>query len=320
MTETTKARAKKTPQAKSEEQTQEVQAITAENTATHVVTSGYTETISPNPLYPIGVQAPYTLTYAAADTPEDDIILDHYAILSQINVKDYIEKKKTGNTELSYLSWANAWGELKRNYPDATYKILRFGENQLPYQYDDGIGYMCWTEMTIQGVTHMMWLPVMDGANKAMKNKPYKYFVRNYKDPSKPIEKTVDAADMFDINKTLMRCLVKNIGMFGLGLYIYSGEDLPIPPPDSQPEEQDTKQAKSATEPTALEQKIAAIHQKVLALTGGMEVKDKVVWAKMNIEPILGNVNYKVISDESLADKLMAALVWLENNKNKEKA
>jgi hypothetical protein len=62
----------------------------------------------------------------------------------------------------------------------------------------------------------------MDGKNKAMKREPYKY-------TTKYGEKTVDAFSMYDVNKTLMRCLVKNLAMFGLGLYIYSGEDLPAP-------------------------------------------------------------------------------------------
>ena len=79
---------------------------------------------------------------------------------------------------------------------------------------------MVFTDVTIEGQTHEMWLCVMDGANKAMKAQPYTYKVRNG-------EKTVDAATMFDINKTIMRCLVKNLAMFGLGLYIYAGEDLP---------------------------------------------------------------------------------------------
>ncbi len=79
---------------------------------------------------------------------------------------------------------------------------------------------MVFTKVTIEGLTHEMWLPVMDGANKAMKAKQYTY-------KTKYAEKTVEPATMFDINKTIMRCLVKNLAMFGLGLYIYAGEDLP---------------------------------------------------------------------------------------------
>ena len=79
---------------------------------------------------------------------------------------------------------------------------------------------MVMTSVTIQEQTLQMWLPVMDGANKAMKNVPYDYTTR-YGD------KSVEQASMFDINKTLMRCLVKNLAMFGLGHYIFAGEDLP---------------------------------------------------------------------------------------------
>jgi hypothetical protein len=79
---------------------------------------------------------------------------------------------------------------------------------------------MVMTEVTIEGESLEMWLPVMDGANKSMLAQSYTYQTRYG-------EKTVDAATMFDINKTLMRCLVKNLAMFGLGIYIYAGEDLP---------------------------------------------------------------------------------------------
>ena len=141
---------------------------------------------------------------------------NYFLKLNSIDCSNKIEKKNG----LTYLSWAWAWDELMKIYPDATYKIKKFGEEQLPYVYDENTGYMVFTEMTIDGITHEMWLPVMDGANKAMKNKSYTY-------KTKFGEKFVEPADMFDINKTIMRCLVKNIAMFGLGLYIYAGEDLP---------------------------------------------------------------------------------------------
>jgi hypothetical protein len=84
------------------------------------------------------------------------------------------------------------------------------------------------TEVTIDKETLEMWLPVMDGANKAMMDKPYTYKGNAWINGKKvEVEKTVEAATMFDINKTLMRCLTKNLAMFGLGLYIYAGEDLP---------------------------------------------------------------------------------------------
>jgi hypothetical protein len=129
--------------------------------------------------------------------------------LSAINVNDHVEKKK----DLTYLSWAWAWAVTKRECPDATYKLL-------PTEYDEVLGFMVNTEVTIEGETLPMWLPVMDGANKSMLKSSYTY-------STKYGDKTVDAATTFDINKTLMRCLVKNLAMFGLGIYIYAGEDLP---------------------------------------------------------------------------------------------
>lgn len=150
--------------------------------------------------------------------------------LNAINVNDKTEKKKSGSTELTYLSWTWAWAEVKKRYPDAHYEIMM--HDGLPYVYDENTGYMVFTTVTIDGISHMMWLPVMDGANKAMKSKPYTYSTK-YNG-----EKTVEAATMFDVNKTIMRCLVKNLAMFGLGLYIYAGEDLP----ETEAEEQKTAQ------------------------------------------------------------------------------
>lgn len=115
-----------------------------------------------------------------------------------------------------------------KKYPSATYKIRTWDKK--PYLYDAKLGYLVMTSVTIDDVTHEMWLPVMDGANKSMKDEPYTYQVKEYENrkwTGNYIDKTVEAATMFDINTAIMRCLVKNIAMFGLGLYIYSGEDLP---------------------------------------------------------------------------------------------
>lgn len=135
--------------------------------------------------------------------------------LYNINVNENVEKKNG----LSYLSWAWAWAEFMKQYPQAEYEIVKF--NGLPYAYDPNTGYMVYTKVTVDGQTREMWLPVMDGANRAMKAEPYTITNKWGK------ESTVEAATMFDINKTIMRCLVKNLAMFGLGLYIYAGEDLP---------------------------------------------------------------------------------------------
>lgn len=140
---------------------------------------------------------------------------NYFDELYNLNVNGNVEKKNG----LSYLSWAWAIAETLKKHPDMTYEILRF-ENNLPYTYDEKTGYMVFTKVTIQGITREMWLPVMDGANKAMLDHKYTYQTRYG-------EKEVEAATMFDINKTIMRCLTKNLAMFGLGLYIYAGEDLP---------------------------------------------------------------------------------------------
>ena len=143
-----------------------------------------------------------------------------FATLSAINLNDKVEKKK----DLTYLSWTYAWSEVQKHYPEASYEVMFF--DGFPYIYDPSTGYMVFTKVTIEGQTRMMWLPVMDGANKAMKVSEYTY-------PTRYGDKTVEAASMFDINKTIMRCLVKNLAMFGLGIYIFAGEDLPEG--DSQP-------------------------------------------------------------------------------------
>ncbi len=147
-----------------------------------------------------------------------------FDVLSAINVNDKVEKKNN----LTYLSWAWAWAEVKKICPDATYEIIEDPSTRRPYFFDEKLGYMVMTEVTINGETLEMWLPVMDGANKAMTDKQQKYKGTAWVNGKKvEIEKTVEAATMFDINKTLMRCLTKNLAMFGMGLYIYAGEDLP---------------------------------------------------------------------------------------------
>lgn len=153
-----------------------------------------------------------------------------FEMLSSINVNKFVEKKNG----LTYLSWAYAWSETKKNCPSATYTI---GETE----YDDATGFMCHTEVTIDGETLGMWLPVMDGANKSMRKVGYTYTTRYG-------EKQVAPATTFDINKTIMRCLVKNLAMFGLGIYIYAGDDLP----NSQEEVTPTVKAKSGTGKDAL--------------------------------------------------------------------
>jgi hypothetical protein len=169
-----------------------------------------------------------------------DELLKGFETLLQLNVNAKTEIKGTGNNALKYLSWSEAWTEFVKVYPGAIYEILK-NENNLPY-FEDKTGAMVYVRVTANGLTHEMWLPVMDGTNKAMKKEPYTYQVKEYSyDPNQRkniptgsmIDKTVEAYTMFDINKTVMRCLTKCLAMFGLGLYIYNKEDMPevIPEP-----------------------------------------------------------------------------------------
>lgn len=135
-------------------------------------------------------------------------------VLSAIDCNGKTEKRNG----FTYLSWAWAWGITMKHYPDATHEVTKWDGK--PYLFDEQLGYMVETHITIEGVTRGMYLPVMDSSNKAQKHVAYAY-------KTKFGEKAVEPATMFDINTAIMRCLVKNLALFGLGHYIYAGEDLP---------------------------------------------------------------------------------------------
>lgn len=154
--------------------------------------------------------------------------------LTQVNVNEHTERKPAGQGRtLTYLSWAWAWDYFKRAFPDAKYEITHWEGK--PYLFDPQLGYMCETQITAGGETHCMWLPVMDSGNNAMKAEPYSYTTKR----GNVVE--VAAATMFDINTTIMRCLTKNMAMFGLGLYIYANEDTPQTPFEPMTAEQRSK-------------------------------------------------------------------------------
>lgn len=123
-----------------------------------------------------------------------------FQTLFDINCEDKIEKK--GN--LSYLSWAYAWGEVKKNFPLAFYTIY---ENNQGWNYFTD-GHTCWvkTGVTIEGLEHIEYLPVMDARNKSIE---------------------LGDVTSFDVNKAIQRSLTKACARHGLGLYVYAGEDLP---------------------------------------------------------------------------------------------
>ena len=84
--------------------------------------------------------------------------------LFAIDFKDHLEVKKSGNTELKYVSWAYAWAEVKKLYPAASYEVKKF--NGLPYVYDPITGFMCTPRSRLREFRTKMWLPVLDGAKQ----------------------------------------------------------------------------------------------------------------------------------------------------------
>lgn len=136
---------------------------------------------------------------------------NYFTILNGVNVGDKVEKKNG----LSYLSWAWAWGEVKKRFPDSTYTVYE-NRDGLCYHTD---GKTCWvkTGVTVNGIEHVEYLPVMDHRNRSI---------------------PVDAVTSFDVNKAIQRSLTKAIARHGLGLYIYAGEDLPEDEAQAQSNEQ----------------------------------------------------------------------------------
>lgn len=129
---------------------------------------------------------------------------NYFEELYGIDVNEKTEKK--GN--LTYLSWAWAWAEIKKKHPDANYTIY---ENKDGWNYHtDGKTAWVKTGVTVAGVEHIEYLPVMDFKNKSI---------------------PLSAVTSFDVNKTIQRALTKACARHGLGLYIYAGEDLPEEPP-----------------------------------------------------------------------------------------
>ena len=133
-----------------------------------------------------------------------------FAVLNAIDCNKHKEEKNG----LSYLSWSWAWQIAKTNFPDAQYTIY---ENADGWNYHtDGRTAWVKTGVTINGLEHIEYLPVMDSRNRSI-----------------PVENVTS----FGVNKAIQRSLTKAIARHGLGLYIYAGEDLPDAADDTAREE-----------------------------------------------------------------------------------
>lgn len=137
--------------------------------------------------------------------------IDVFGVLNAINVNDHVEDKN-GHT---YLSWAWAWAEVKKLFPSAFYTIY---ENANGWNYHTD-GRTCWvkTGVTIEGLEHVEYLPVMDFRNTSI---------------------MLEKVTSYDVNKAIQRSLTKACARHGLGLYIYAGEDLPESDQPQQPQPQ----------------------------------------------------------------------------------
>jgi len=121
--------------------------------------------------------------------------------LNKINVSDKTDKKG----KFTYLSWCYAWSELKKIAPESTVTVYHDDNTNMPY-FSSTAGVIVKVGVTVNGLEHISYLPCMNFSNKAIK---------------------AEDVDMMDINKAIQRATVKAIGLHGLGLYIYAGEDLP---------------------------------------------------------------------------------------------
>lgn len=183
-----------------------------------------------------------------------------YQTLSKVDVSQGVELKATPDGKyLRVLPWAWAYNYVASRYSivvehgefDAEGREVPAGEHGLPYRALDGgtRGYIVKTTVTIDGITKSMTLPVMDARNNPVRNVAYEYMT--------PVGKVrVPAFDSMLLNTAQMRCLVKTISLFGLGMYLYAGEDLPfdaeempVAQPEKKPEDQQ-KEAKAPEEQT----------------------------------------------------------------------
>lgn len=134
------------------------------------------------------------------DPNQSGLLVERKELIAKLltkNVNDHVEKKNG----LSYLSWAWAWAEALKADADATFKVEMFGDKC--YMDINGTA-MVFVTVTMFRKPMTCQLPVMDYRNKAIPN-----------------------PDAFAVNTAIMRCMTKALALHGLGMYLYSGEDLP---------------------------------------------------------------------------------------------
>lgn len=148
-----------------------------------------------------------------------------YNSLKAIDVRPKAEKKGRAD----YLSWAHAWDMLKTNYPQAQRIIYESEHTGLNYFTDGKTAYVK-VGVVVNDMEHIDMLPVMDHRNKSI-----------------PVDKICS----FEVNKTIQRATAKAIAMHGLGLSLWTGEDIPSQP--SEAKEAPSKPAEKSGQRISLE-------------------------------------------------------------------
>ena len=162
--------------------------------------------------------------------------LNTFEEFRKINVNDKTEKKG----KFTYLSWSFAWEQLKLLAPDSYSTVYHDPNTNMPY-FISKAGAIVKVGITVNGLEHISYLPVMDFKNKAV---------------------TPENIEMMGVNKAIQRCTVKAIALHGLGLYIYAGEDLPIESTEDLIERMES--SKNKDELTGFYQKLDDSQQKVM--------------------------------------------------------
>ena len=202
---------------------------------------------------------------------------DVFKTLNSVNVNDKTEKKNG----MTYLSWAWAWGEVKKAYPSATYTIY---ENANGWNYHTD-GRTCWvkTGVTIEGIEHIEYLPVMD-----------------YRNNSIPLEKVTS----FDVNKAIQRSLTKAAARHGLGLYIYAGEDLPEEEAEAQKAEKQAKEIPKVKADEVIDEKKVASIRRGLERKGATETGILKQYGIKSLEACTMSVYVKIVKQlQAMPDK-----------------
>lgn len=169
-----------------------------------------------------------------------DIAKSVFRQLYDIDTRGRAVEKDTGRTKLDYLPWAVTYSEVAKNVEDMDYGFDTYSKDisktttvtnadgsvteykemytQVTPYNDTPSGLEVSTWVTVNGKTKRMRLPVYDSNYRTMKSVPYEYETKNGK-------RTVPAATMADIYKSIMRCFAKNLSMWGTGLNYWTHED-----------------------------------------------------------------------------------------------